>query len=99
MVLDGEKEVNILVIGNGMDISLGYPTKYTDFLHFCKEFEENFNLTIDGMKYNSILKGYSNFTIKKHDKNGKERIITNVFDKIRERYYIIHIKKIPMLCK
>lgn len=94
MVLDGEKEVNILVIGNGMDISLGYPTKYADFLRFCKEFEENFNLTIDGMEDNLIPKRYSNFTIKKHDKNGKERIITNVFEKIREKYYITDIKKI-----
>lgn len=94
MELDREKEVNILIIGNGMDISLGYPTKYTDFLRFCKEFEKNFNITIDGMEDNSISKRYSNFTIKKHDKNGKERIITNVFDKIIERYHIMYIKKI-----
>lgn len=94
MVLDGEKEVNILVIGNGMDISLGYPTKYADFLHFCKEFEKNFNLTIDAMEDNSILQRYSNFTIKKHDKNGKERIITNVFNKIIERYHIMYIEEI-----
>ena len=94
MVLDGEKEVNILVIGNGMDISLGYPTKYADFLHFCKEFEKNFNLTIDAMEDNSIFQRYSNFTIKKHDKNGKERIITNVFNKIIERYHIMYIEEI-----
>lgn len=94
MVLDGEKEVNILVIGNGMDISLGYPTKYADFLRFCKEFEENFNLTIDGMEDNSILQRYSNFTIKKHDKNGEDKIITNVYNKIIEKYHIRYVKKI-----
>ena len=94
MELDREKEVNILIIGNGMDISLGYSTKYADFLRFCKEFEENFNLTIDVMKYKSILQRYSNFTIKKHDKNGKERIITNVFNKIIERYHIMYIEEI-----
>lgn len=94
MVLDVEKEVNILVIGNGMDISLGYPTKYADFLRFCKEFKENFNRTIDGMKDNSILQRYSNFTIKKHDKNGEDKIITNVYNKIIEKYHIRYVKKI-----
>lgn len=94
MMLYREKEVNILIIGNGMDISLGYLTKYADFLHFCKEFEKNFNLTIDAMEDNSILQRYSNFTIKKHDKNGNERIITNVFDKIIKKYHIMYIKKI-----
>lgn len=28
--------VNILVIGNGFDLAHGLPTKYTDFLKFCK---------------------------------------------------------------
>lgn len=28
--------MNILVIGNGFDLAHGLPTKYTDFLAFCK---------------------------------------------------------------
>lgn len=28
--------MNILVIGNGFDLAHGLPTKYTDFLEFCK---------------------------------------------------------------
>lgn len=30
--------MNVLVIGNGFDLALGYPTKYTDFLDFIKIF-------------------------------------------------------------
>ena len=28
--------MNILLIGNGFDLAHGLPTKYTDFLIFCK---------------------------------------------------------------
>ena len=28
--------MNILVLGNGFDLALGLPTKYTDFLEFVK---------------------------------------------------------------
>ena len=28
--------MNILIIGNGFDLAHGLPTKYTDFLVFCK---------------------------------------------------------------
>lgn len=38
MISDEKQEINVLVIGNGLDISLGYPTKYADFLDFCKVF-------------------------------------------------------------
>ena len=31
--------MNILVIGNGFDLAHGLPTKYTDFLEFCKMIE------------------------------------------------------------
>ena len=74
-----EKEVNILIIGNGMDISLGYPTKYADFLHFCDEFDKSFIHTIDEMSPSSIVYEYKHFTINKNGAKGK---VAKVFDKI-----------------
>ena len=35
--------LNILVIGNGFDLALGLPTKYTDFLNFIKIFQIVYN--------------------------------------------------------
>jgi hypothetical protein len=32
--------MNILIIGNGFDLAHGLPTRYTDFLHFCKYFQD-----------------------------------------------------------
>jgi hypothetical protein len=37
--------MNILVLGNGFDIAHGLPTKYTDFLDFCKSFMSESNYT------------------------------------------------------
>lgn len=35
---DAEKRLmNILVIGNGFDLAHGLPTKYGDFLEFCRD--------------------------------------------------------------
>ncbi|MBD5511344.1 MAG: hypothetical protein HDR08_08860 [Lachnospiraceae bacterium] len=49
--------MNILVIGNGFDLAHGLPTKYTDFLEFCKLFTDCYrkrqNSTIDRI-YNDI---------------------------------------------
>ena len=36
MSQESKNEINVLVIGNGLDISLDYPTKYGDFLNFCE---------------------------------------------------------------
>lgn len=35
--------LNILVIGNGFDLALGWPSKYTDFLNFIKVFQMAYN--------------------------------------------------------
>ena len=35
--------MNILVIGNGFDLTLGWPSKYTDFLNFIKVFQIAYN--------------------------------------------------------
>ncbi|WP_315003129.1 AbiH family protein [uncultured Selenomonas sp.] len=32
--------MNILVLGNGFDLALGLPTKYTDFLEFVEDFQK-----------------------------------------------------------
>ena len=39
--------MNMLVIGNGLDIDLGFPTKYADFLNFSKAFTLFINQDID----------------------------------------------------
>lgn len=31
-----ERGINILIVGNGFDLAHGLPTKYMDFLHFCR---------------------------------------------------------------
>ena len=36
-------DLNILVIGNGFDLTLGWPSKYTDFLNFIKVFRIAYN--------------------------------------------------------
>lgn len=30
--------MNLLIIGNGLDLDLGLPTKYSDFLNFSRAF-------------------------------------------------------------
>ena len=35
--------LNILVIGNGFDLALGWPSKYTDFLNFIRVFQIAYN--------------------------------------------------------
>lgn len=35
-----EKGKNILIVGNGFDLAHGLPTKYKDFLNFCRRVEE-----------------------------------------------------------
>lgn len=37
--------MNILVIGNGFDLAHGLPTRYTDFLEFCKQIFEIYDVT------------------------------------------------------
>ncbi len=94
MTVYREKEVNILIIGNGMDISLGYPTKYADFLHFCDEFDRSFINAIDPidiMSLSSIAYEYRHFTI---NKNGAKGEVAKVFDKIIKKYPDKHIKEI-----
>ena len=33
------KRVNILIVGNGFDLAHGLPTRYTDFLKYCRDYE------------------------------------------------------------
>ena len=35
--------LNILVIGNGFDLAMGWPTRYVDFLNFIKVFQIAYN--------------------------------------------------------
>ena len=45
--------MNILVIGNGFDLAHGLPTRYTDFLEFCKRVMAIFNVakTLNGKEF------------------------------------------------
>ncbi len=51
--------MNILVIGNGFDLAHGLPTKYTDFLWFCRITKEIFT-TAKEMDYKLFKKEYLN---------------------------------------
>ena len=35
--------MNILVIGNGFDLAMGWPTRYADFLNFIRVFQIAYN--------------------------------------------------------
>lgn len=53
--------MNILVIGNGFDLAHGLPTKYTDFLEFCKMAREIYESEkIDSHHYEAIYLEESN---------------------------------------
>lgn len=59
--------MNILLIGNGFDLAHGLPTKYTDFLVFCKMVLEFIELNkIDKI----LLEKYNKFAAK-DEKTGK----------------------------
>lgn len=44
--------MNLLIIGNGLDLDLGLPTKYTDFLHFTNAFK--FSIAYDEDRIDEI---------------------------------------------
>ena len=77
--------MNLLIIGNGLDLDLGLPTKYTDFLDFTNAFTSLISSSIESVdefgtdihsavikKYQSI---YSTHLLKQHadDKSVLER--------------------------
>ena len=43
-MIRGGLQMNILVIGNGFDLAHGLPTKYTDFLEFCRMINAIYNV-------------------------------------------------------
>ena len=38
MILLREADMNILILGNGFDLAHGLPTRYTDFLEYCRAY-------------------------------------------------------------
>lgn len=57
-ILQRRKVMNILVIGNGFDLAHGLPTRYADFLRFCKESKKLLNIenhyNYGGMRYTNV---------------------------------------------
>ena len=98
--LEDEKDKKILIIGNGFDLAHGLPTKYTDFLEFCKCVELIFDEKIDINKFNHELEKWNpkpktkeeyittieqNIEeIKNNNKNDEEYIIELILQNIKE---------------
>ena len=99
MVLDHGNEVNILIIGNGLDISLGYPTKYADFLNFCEDFVAAFYLVpeyIEQLSNDEIIEKYGNVVIRMNAKDLPKNIksLTLSLQKyIKENWWIDYFRK------
>ena len=64
--------MNLLIIGNGFDLAHGLPTRYTDFLIYCRDYDENNPISksnelneefISFVKDNIWLKYFLNSTI------------------------------------
>lgn len=50
--------MNILIIGNGFDLAHGLPTKYTDFLQYCRDYDKNDPVSISNEQneeFNSLV--------------------------------------------
>ena len=80
--------MNLLIIGNGLDLDLGLPTRYTDFLYFSNAFTSLINSSIENIdefdtdihsavikKYQSI---YSPHLLKQHE---NDKSVLERFDK------------------
>jgi hypothetical protein len=38
--------MDLLIIGNGFDLAHGLPTRYTDFLRYCREYNEGTPISV-----------------------------------------------------
>lgn len=56
--------MNILVIGNGFDLAHRLPTKYTDFLEFCKMIMDIYTVDERGLKNENLEKIWNGLGIK-----------------------------------
>lgn len=74
--------MNMLVIGNGFDLALGLPTKYTDFLDFAQAFLDVVNFDVTNDKFKKLHKAIEGrWKVEKYDNIGdrkKEDIENNV---------------------
>lgn len=65
--------MNILVLGNGFDLAHGLPTKYMDFLEFCKRIDVIYtskkNYTLEGFEKGYLLKWNTREGIKEFLRN------------------------------
>lgn len=70
--------MNLLVTGNGLDLDLGLPTRYTDFLDFVNAFEmciSNFANEIDEFNTKDFSK-YKDFSTVTSENNCPESVVT-----------------------
>ena len=78
--------MNLLVIGNGLDLDLGLPTKYSDFLDFVNAFM--FSVVSDVAKINDFDR-YENFHFNNlNDEHKKLKNTLENFDKIFAHKFI-----------
>lgn len=74
--------MNILIIGNGFDLAHGLPTKYTDFLDFCKMIKKIYTADVNRWSYDV----WKEVEIPNRDKNEYLKIMfENMFKNKREQ--------------
>ena len=94
--------MNILLIGNGLDLAHGLPTRYTDFLEFCKRTKEIFTVGcktfekdhLDNWEINNeikeiLKKEYNKRKLKKHYDNMYSEEIVTQSEILNEFYNLI----------
>ena len=68
-----EKDVRkVFIIGNGFDLSLGYPTRFKDFIDFCKNWDAFYRRTDDEKYATDTHESNINEMKLSYDKNGKQ---------------------------
>ena len=77
MFAEGEKIMNILIIGNGFDLAHGLPTKYGDFLDFCETVRRIYTYSGDLSKKDYIHRNINDWEINDDIKN----LLLEDFDK------------------
>lgn len=84
----------ILILGNGFDLAHGLPTKYADFLKFCKCIEYIFKRTLPNTYEKFKTSFYNEWDIKEENNKKKIEFIKLIKDKILEKCQFIENNKI-----
>lgn len=80
--------MNVLVIGNGFDLTHGLPTRYMDFLKFIEKYEEYYNNSFVYCDYTNIAEYFKDLKENRFD------IYNEINSLINENRWIHHFLKL-----